>query len=393
MSFVRNNGISSIVFLNFLIPFLVVRLLGDDYFLLSIVFQSLFSVFLFNIKSYRYLTFLFLSSLLSCFILFYYISYIDVIVGPDAIRYFDFINSYNNLYSIVKDGIERALLNASLGIYRGPGSYFIFGFPLKVYMLIMGSKSEYVTILFDLTFKLIALKILYDFLTVNERLKVLMLCILFLSPTFNYFVVTLGKDVFSFFLCVYALYLYNIKSKNIFFIIYIVLILGYSFLLRPYAPLVSLLYIAYNNQDFRKLVIIAVISFVVVLSFSVIKNHHIIFNWFIVNGFLFLTPNPFSISNYTSSVLLPTLFLIVALLSLILHFFYVKHIELSSVKLELISVLIYSAVMTLVGYYAFTSSGGGYAFGVVGDDIFRKQMLIIPMVIIFYLKLVLKREC
>jgi hypothetical protein len=41
-------------------------------------------------------------------------------------------------------------------------------------------------------------------------------------------------------------------------------------------------------------------------------------------------------------------------------------------------VLIYSAVMTLVGFYAIRTD---YTFGSVGDAVFRKQLLIMPLVI------------
>lgn len=329
-----------------------------------------------------------LSLFLSVLYLFYCINNFEVIAGLDASRYYAFLLQYDSIKDIVNDAILRVLSFHDNGIINGPGSYFIFGAPVHFFFLMMPTKFASYIVVFNYICKMLFLYIFKNIIDgyISKIYCSVLISLLILSPTLNYFVAIFGKDVFIFMLTfLLAYYIIKIISDNSIFkrplvIAAIVILSLYCLLLRPYSPVVAFLYaiLIVGHVRYTKLTFIGTL---LVVGLYAAKNILIIVNWPLLFGFMYLAPNPVSATNYDNYTLFPVLCVILTVIILVVRLFGASTIIVDrKLILSLSMIFIYSAIMTLVGFYA--NAENSYGLGSVGDAIFRKQLLIIPLVLL-----------
>ncbi len=325
--------------------------------------------------------------LLSAVYTFYCINTFNILPGLDAARYYTFLQSNNSLSEILSGAVVRMVEMHEKGITDGPGSFFIFGIPVHLFYNLMPNKDPYYIVIFNFIFKLISIaaisRLFSNISTVSFRCVLISLIII--SPTYNYFVSVFGKDIFILFLTILlALALVNFcktqgKMMRLLNAFTILILAGYCFLLRPYSPVTALLYMIFTLQSYRAMKIIMFGAVFVVIFTALLKSILLVVNWPMIFAFMYMAPNPAQWSNYEGFTLLPVLCVIITLVLLLVRTIkYTTIIFDSKLASSIMCVLIYSAVMTLVGFYAIRTE---YTIGSVGDAVFRKQLLIMPLVI------------
>ncbi|WP_163385687.1 hypothetical protein [Buttiauxella gaviniae] len=152
----------------------------------------------------------------------------------------------------------------------------------------------------------------------------------------------------------------------------------------------AILYSLYFT-DYKKYIKLALLVTAVIIIYFTLKDLAVIFNWPLISGFMYLAPNPMQIANYSSFTLIPVLCTVGVAVYLLVKFVNIKSIIFDSLLVNsFIVVFIFSAIMTLVGFYSIDNQEGSYELGRAGDAMFRKQLLIIPMVMLSLLLLMRK---
>ncbi|MFZ3390773.1 MAG: hypothetical protein WA221_18120 [Buttiauxella gaviniae] len=322
----------------------------------------------------------------------------DIMPGLDATRYYDFLLSYNSISDILRDGIFRVSENQDNGVLSGPGSYFIFGIPVHYFYLLMPSKNVYYIVILNNICKMLLVFTLKEIFSTlhSEKYSFFIVVLIILSPTITYFSSVMGKDIFIMMLCfllcitiIKYLSCDSLRQKFFLFIVTMVLF-SYCILLRPYSPFVAILYSLYFT-DYKKYIKLALLVTAVIIIYFTLKDLAVIFNWPLISGFMYLAPNPMQIANYSSFTLIPVLCTVGVAVYLLVKFVNIKSIIFDSLLVNsFIVVFIFSAIMTLVGFYSIDNQEGSYELGRAGDAMFRKQLLIIPMVMLSLLLLMRK---
>ncbi|WP_194206467.1 hypothetical protein [Superficieibacter sp. 1612_C1] len=329
-----------------------------------------------------------LSLFISLLYLIYCVNTFEVIAGLDASRYYAFLLQYDSIKDIINDAILRVLSFHDNGIINGPGSYFVFGAPVHFFFLMMPSKFASYIVIFNYIFKMIFLYIFKNIIDgyISKVYCSILISLLVLSPTLNYFVAIFGKDVFifslTFLLAHYAIKILNseLTFKNPIILAGVVLLAFYCLLLRPYSPVVACLYAILITGHVRYAKF-AVLGTLAVIGLYATRNLLIIVNWPLLFGFMYLAPNPVSATNYDNYTLFPVLCVILTIIIISVRLFGANTILIDKkLILSLVLIFVYSAIMTLVGFYA--NAENSYGLGSVGDAIFRKQLLIIPLVLL-----------
>lgn len=314
----------------------------------------------------------------------------EVISGLDANRYYDFLLSYDNLSEIIQDSFFRTEQFLDKGAISGPGSYFIFGIPVHLFYLTMPDKNIFYIVAFNNTCK-VSLLFLVKYLVSSfssKQITLYTLSVILASPLITYFTNTMGKDMYivmlCFLLCVTIMEFLtnnNLLLKSTLFAGCLLLFI-YCLLLRPYAPvmaiLYSLLFLGYNR--YLRLCLYGTIA---IMAFFILKDTSILFNWIMITGYMYISPNPLQISSFSGFALLPSLSLIFSSIYFAVRMVSKKHIVIDNKLINiLIIIVIFSAILTLVGYYSVDNQDGEYALGSAGDAMLRKQLMIIPLVFI-----------
>lgn len=312
----------------------------------------------------------------------------EVISGVDASRYYDFLLSYDNLSEIIQDSFFRTEQIHDSGIISGPGSYFIFGIPVHLFYLTMPDKNIFYIVAFNNICK-VSLLFLVKHIASSFSSKQITLCmisVILASPLITYFANTMGKDMYivmlTFLLCVTIMEFLknpNVLLKSILFV-GCLLLFTYCLLLRPYAPamavLYSLLFLGYN-----RCLRLCLYGTIAIMAFFILREVSILFNWIMITGYMFISPNPLQISSFSGFALLPSLSLIFSSIYFAVRMVSKKNIVIDNKLINtLIVIVIFSAILTLVGYYSVDNQDGEYALGSAGDAMLRKQLMIIPLV-------------
>lgn len=208
----------------------------------------------------------------------------------------------------------------------------------------------------------------------------LVFAILMLSPSAIYWTSSFAKDITSVFLCVLATYLF-FRKRFILFII--VLIFATS--IRAYSIAIIGIYIAVTISSPLLLGLGVIGSILFVLMYT--SSPMAIFNSLLVWGYFFLSPNPANIENWTNFELFPRMvegIILTAILILsIVHSSVEKHIAKQYVLLG-VALFIYALVMITIGYRNHVLiRGHTYGIGVVGDNVLRKMLPMLPVLSIW----------
>lgn len=340
-----------------------------------------------TIPGARYNYLIIAALLFSAIYTFYCINFFNIFPGIDAVRYYNFLLSNNSLGEILSGAVARMATMHENSMTEGPGSFFIFGVPVQIFYSLMPAKDPFYIVIFNCMFKLMSIaamsRLFSNVSSVDFRCVLISLIIV--SPTFNYFSSVFGKDIFILFLTILlALALVDFcktqgKVMRLLKAVVILMLAGYCFLLRPYSPVTALLYVVFTLEYYRAMKFITLGAFFILMLAAFFKSILLIINWPMIFAFMYMAPNPAQWMNYEGFTLLPALCVIVTLVLLIIRTIkYTTLILDSRLMSSIMCVLIYSAVMTLVGFYAIRTD---YTFGSVGDAVFRKQLLIMPLVI------------
>ncbi|RJT25972.1 hypothetical protein [Buttiauxella izardii] len=322
----------------------------------------------------------------------------DIMPGLDATRYYDFLLSYNSISDILRDGIFRVSENQDNGVLSGPGSYFIFGIPVHYFYLLMPSKNVYYIVILNNICKMLLIFTLKEIFSTlhSEKYSFFIVVLIAVSPTITYFSSVMGKDIFimmlCFLLCITIIKFLSCNSLRLKIGLFTVImaLFSYCILLRPYSPFVAILYSLYFT-DFKKYIKLSLLTTAVIILYFTLKDFAVIVNWPLIAGFMYLAPNPIQITNYSSFTLIPVLCTVGIALYLLVKFINTKSIVFDSLLVNsFIVVFIFSAIMTLVGFYSIDNQEGTYELGRAGDAMFRKQLLIIPMVMLSLMLLMRK---
>lgn len=340
-----------------------------------------------TIPGARYNFFIISALLFSAGYTFYCVNAFDIFPGIDAVRYYQFLMSNNSLGEILSGAVERVIKVHESGETDGPGSFFIFGLPVHLFYNLMPAKDAVYIVIFNFIFKMMGVltisRLFSRVCSVNFRCVLLSMIIF--SPTFNYFVSVFGKDTFIFFMTILlaaALVSFSVTPGRVtkfFQAISMLILAGYCFLLRPYSPVTALLYVMFTLEYCRLIKFAMIGTVLIVVLVAVLKSVLLIINWPMIFTFMYMAPNPSQFMNYDGFTLLPVLGVIITLMLIFVRTIkYTTLIFDRKLAASVMCVLIYSAIMTLVGFYAIRTE---YSFGSVGDAVFRKQLLIMPLVI------------
>jgi len=353
-----------------------------------IVLISIISIPMLHINKSRYNYLVIGALIVSIIYIFYCVSVFNIFPAIDAVRYYDFLLANNSSKEILLSAIDRTQELHDKGTIDGPGSFFIFGMPVHLFYLLMPDKNPYYVIIFNYIFKIISVfivSILFERIA-SATIRSILIALIIVSPTLNYFITVMGKDIFILFLTLLlALLIVNIFRaglawQSFFKIVFLLFLMIYCYFLRPYSPAVAIVYAFFSLQHYCGIKW-SVISTMIIIGFlAVTKSILILFNWPMIFAFMYLFPNPANLSNYEGFTLFPVICVFILALIFVCKAVQFKEIVFDKKALSsFLCVFIYAGVMTLVGFYA---TPVVYSLGSVGDEVFRKQLLIMPIVLL-----------
>ncbi|WP_269687685.1 MULTISPECIES: hypothetical protein [Halopseudomonas] len=299
---------------------------------------------------------------------FYYFKNLDVLVGPDEIRFND--GFYNYIYSpfeyvawAVGSIVDSKIVFSS--------SYPVLGVILYPLFSVSGPYDPQLMVLFNLS---LLLAVVCFGLSSGYRWSVLLVL---LSPQILYHANIYAKDVLSLALCCFAVYLFY--RKNI-FLFMAVLVLATA--LRPYSGVVVFIYICVLNGYSKILLYAAFFSLAFVMLFSGAAG---VVNSILISQYLIVSPNPFSFKVglegysylYIEAWILLVAYTVVSFFTLVSRAVREKYLMMVS------GLVIYASVMALIGSYSSDFYGLEYKAGSLSGNIVRKKIMMMPYVYVF----------
>lgn len=296
--------------------------------------------------------------------------YLDPLSEPDALGYFQQTITFNSLWDYLQYAFDNLWTSSYVmfGLIYMP-FYFLFGIEGPGFIVVM---NAIFVILFIYMWMIISHKHLN--LKPNSFVSNMLFIFLTTSSSLSYFSSLLGKDITNLFLITLALYLF-LEKKYVFSIL--VSILAFSF--RPYAIVIIGLYYLFIKGKKKVLLLLLLASEIFVyytVGFVGVINS-------VTNmGYLLFSPNPFDKSNWGTHFF-PTLeSLVIFLIAVIVALkFVTDKNKRYFITTLIIALLIYSCVLTTVGYTSLSSRGIDYSMFSGGDNFFRKRL---PMILIIY---------
>ena len=302
------------------------------------------------------------------------------ITGPDSSKYFQQTQYYNTL----KDFFIMAInVMQERGVY-GATSYTIFGiFYMPFYFLLNLSLPQSIALFNSLA--IVAIIYIWHKITVHyfsnqltaPQLKLFngfLVIMLFISPVLTYWSSAFLKDVFGLFLGVISLFLF-MKKRYVLTIIFVLIAIA----IRPYALAFIFCFWLINTQR-NKLALIGALS---ASAFVVYKAGVIgLVNTVPMMARILMTPNPFSLENW-SSFFFPTVEGIIVILGTMFALInFLGNKESRRIYITFFfALVIYACTLTLVGHTILLSRDLDYGILSAGDDMFRKKL---PFMLVTY---------
>jgi hypothetical protein len=305
----------------------------------------------------------------------------DPISGVDEQAFFDNLQNFN-LYELLRNELTRFLIVGGF-----VSSRITFSALLSFLLPFPGfSENAFVIVIVNAFFWFLSCKSYLLSLKSNGYLKDVKLALIFLmsSPTLLYWMGNFGKDVIVISICLLSAAAY-INKKYILFLIFLLVALT----LRPYSVVVIGCFVFPFCFSYKKIFLLMTFVFVVFFvgtKFSIIP----FINSFIGFIYLFLSPNPFNLSNWsilneTNDFLFSPIIMVVESLFISLVIFYgmiVKRRWSDKLFKSMIAIYCLSICLVGVGYINSDSNNVVLSVGNLGDNFIRKKLIVWPLIAI-----------
>lgn len=305
----------------------------------------------------------------------FYKETLNPLFGPDASNYYKQVTDFSTYF----DFLEYFLANITQWWYL-TSSYSIFGLFYLAYYKVFDAIEPITIVTFN---TLILIAIGYLAYKINEQhftykisnkttyLSLILLGV-FTSASLMYYSSTFSKDLMSLFLGFVALYFLLNKRFSLF-----ILTLALATLLRQYAIAYIICYYFLFKTNKKILYLGALLSALIVFFKAGAIG---VINTLLMIGYMFFTPNPLELNNWSQLTLLvlESLVMMVGLILVIICFLNKKHTR-NFFIMSSCTIFVFACALTLVGHTNLQYLNLGYGIGTMGEDIIRKKLPLIPL--------------
>lgn len=305
------------------------------------------------------------------------------IIGPDESHFYTTAINYD-FSQLVQSEIDR--VSEYGGFIKSRTTYSAFlNILIPVNLSFAGAEIILLLNLFFFFFGVLLYLKSIEF-HLGTRIIQISFCLFMLSPSFLFWSANFGKDIISISLCLMAASFYLSKR----FLIFTFLLLAAS-MIRPYSVVMVFLYVAPFVLSLKSILfalISALFIFGLVMNFSIIS----FINIFIANVYMYLSPNPASLGNWSVNIDVINRFnfspaltfegIIISVLMFLYIFYQFLKGQDKYFKKLFFCVLIGACVLTLVGNFRLNLLNEPINIGSMGDNMLRKKTIVLPLILI-----------
>lgn len=296
--------------------------------------------------------------------------------SPDAVNYYNYITVFDGFGDFISTfwaDLSTNYLNLSI--------YNSFGFIYLPFYYLFNTTDPYLIVCINTMFAIITIYLFSKMINthfkteVNEKSMAIFLALSFLSPSLIYWSSNFLKDITIFLVCTVAVNLLLKKRYVLFFICAVI-----ATVIRPYAIVPIICYYLVMKQ-MKKTALFGVLGS---LLFVVYKAGILgAVNSLFTLAFTVLSPNPFSLSNWSNETFrtVESAFMTVVVLTVLYVFLSIKESR-KFYTTCFAAIFIYNCVLTLISYTQINYLNMDYGFAAAADDLSRKKLM---LVMLFYL--------